>query len=144
MNLYACARIATKKINRDRMDKMHDCILHVLEKGVADYPKNYVVRTMKNKLTDDGRKESVRQRVNLPESSLKIPEGISQDDFSTEMLLPVESETTVFDILRDVRPRDRLLLEWVGRWGVAQVAECLELSYDYVRNRYRQLQRRLR
>lgn len=120
------AKIATKSLwLKDREDRMQDAIVHVLEKNLQNYPKRYVLRSMRNRILWDLREE---WRTRKEVASLDEIQNLSSPD-----------EFWTVDWFAELSPRNQVFLLGCAFCGLTYVSERLEIPYFTVRAKFQRL-----
>ncbi len=124
-SLQDCARIATIHMDyQDRDDYMQSAILFALEKGLERYPAAYIIKAMKNHLYREMSKN--RPFVELPSE------------------IPSNAAYSLIEMFADLKPRSCLLLCWIGRYGIAEVAKVLGEDYQSLRFKWMAIKRKIK
>ena len=144
--LNNCAKIATSKFYlHDREDKMQDAILHVLEKGIEDRSKAYVIMAMRNRIIDKLSMDSV-WRLPIDDNASTYFDGISPGyDFSfvQENLLN-HDEYSRFELLRELSEEDAFIFENTVKFGQKDVYKHLGWGEKRLRNRFKEIKNLLK
>ena len=124
--LQEYAKIATKSLMlRDREDRMQDAIVHVLEKNLQDHPKNYILRSMRNRVLWDLREEwRTRKEAEPYTETYDLP--------SPDFFLNV-------GWFSDLSPRNQVFLLGCAFCGLTYVSERLSIPYFTVRAKFQRL-----